>query len=90
MIDPVVVSDSGDEAGPNTGQLEAARDEDREVRQDQQGHRKAAIRYYDRRQQLELVLAAQGMCEVGVHTVNVTIMDEAEQDGEERKGPDIW
>jgi hypothetical protein len=30
------------------------------------------------------------MFEVGVHKVNLTIMDEAEQGGEERKGPDIW
>jgi hypothetical protein len=34
MIDPVVVNDSGDEAGPSIGQLEAARDEDWEMRQD--------------------------------------------------------
>ncbi len=90
MIDSVVVSDSGDEAEPSEGRLEAAEEEDREVRQDQQGHRKDVISYYDRRQQLELVLAAQSMSEVGIHKVNLTIMDEAEQGGEERKGPDIW
>jgi hypothetical protein len=30
------------------------------------------------------------MSEVGVHKVNLTVMDEAEQGGEERKGLDIW
>jgi hypothetical protein len=30
------------------------------------------------------------MSEVGIHEVNLIIMDEAEQRGEERKGPDIW
>jgi hypothetical protein len=34
MIDSVVVSDSGDEAEPSEGRLEAAKEEDREVRQD--------------------------------------------------------
>jgi hypothetical protein len=41
MIDSMVVSDSRDEAEPSTGQLEAAEG------QDQQGYRKATIRYYD-------------------------------------------
>jgi hypothetical protein len=30
------------------------------------------------------------MSEAGVHKINLTIMDDAEQRGEERKGPDIW
>jgi hypothetical protein len=30
------------------------------------------------------------MSKVGIHKINLTIMDEAEQGGEERKGPDIW
>ncbi len=37
-----------------------------------------------------MVLAAQGMSEVGIRKINVTIMDEAEQGEDERKGPDIW
>jgi hypothetical protein len=90
MIDSVVVSDSEDEAEPSVGRLRAAEEEDQERTQDQTSHRRDAIKYYDRRQQLELVLAAQGISEVDIHKINLTIMDEAEQGEEERKGPDIW
>jgi hypothetical protein len=30
------------------------------------------------------------MYEAGIHKINLTIMDEAEQGEDERKGPDIW
>jgi hypothetical protein len=61
MIDLVTTTDSGEEATPSAVRLDVAEDEDVEVDQGQQGHRKDPVRYYDRRQQLELVLAAQGM-----------------------------
>ncbi len=44
----------------------------------------------NRRQQLELVLAAQGMIEVDVQEINLTSVDEAERGGSEMKGTDIW
>jgi hypothetical protein len=47
MIDSVVVSDTGDEAEPSAGRLEAAEEEDQEMIQDQPGHRRDAIKYYD-------------------------------------------
>jgi hypothetical protein len=54
------------------------------------GHRKGRIRYYDKRQQLELVLAAQGLSKAGGHKVNLTIVDEEAKYGVEVKEPDIW
>jgi hypothetical protein len=55
-----------------------------------QGHRKGRIRYYDKSEQLELVLAAQGLSEAGGHKVNLTIVDEEAEYGVEVKEPDIW
>jgi hypothetical protein len=90
MIDLVTATDSGEEATPSPVRLDVAEDEDLEVDQGQQGHRKDPVRYYDRRQQLELVLAAQGMSEGGVHEINLTIVDEADKGGGEMKDLDIW
>ncbi len=90
MIDSVVISDSSDEAEPSAGRLEAAKEEDQETTLNQLSHRRDTITYYNRRQQLELVLVTQSMSEVGVHKVNLIVMDEDEQGGEEKKGPDIW
>jgi hypothetical protein len=89
MIDSVVVADSGDEAEPSAEQLEEAEEEDQETTPNQPNHRRDAITYYNRRQQLELVLAAQSMSEVGIHKVNFAVMDGNEQGGKEKKGPDM-
>jgi hypothetical protein len=67
--------------------LGAAEHEDLEV---DHGHRKGRIRYYDKRQQLELVLAAQGLSEARGHKVNLTIVDEKAKYGVEVKELDIW
>ncbi len=90
MIDSVVITNLEEEATPSAERLDVAEDEDWEVDQGQQGHGKDPVRYYNRRQQLELVLAAQGMSEVDVHGINLTNVDEAEQDGVDMKGTDIW
>jgi hypothetical protein len=90
MIDSVVVTNLGEEATPSAERLDVVEDEDLGVDQGQQGHGKNPIRYYNRRQQLELVLAAQEMSEVDVHKINLTSADEAEQGGSEMKGTDIW
>jgi hypothetical protein len=75
---------------PSAERLDVAEDEDLEVDQGKQRHWKDQVRYYNRRQQLELVLAAQGMSKVGGHKVNLTIVDEADKSGGEMKGLDIW
>jgi hypothetical protein len=90
MIDLVTATDSREEATPSAERLGIAQDEDLEVEQSKQKHWKDQVRYYSRRQQLELVLAAQGMSEVGGHELNLAIMDEADKCGGETKDPDIW
>ncbi len=90
MIDLVTVTDSGEEATPSTERLEVAEEEDLEVDQGRARHWKDQVRYYNRRQHLELVLAAQGMSEVRGHEINLTIVDEADKSGGEMKSPDIW
>jgi hypothetical protein len=89
MIDLVTATNSGEEATPSVERLDVAKDEDLEVDQGKQRHWKGQVRYYNRRQQLELVLATQGMSEVGGHEINLTIVDEADKSGGEMKGPDI-
>jgi hypothetical protein len=87
MIDLVTATDSEEEVTPSAKRLGVARHEDLEV---DHGHRKGQIRYYDKRQQLELVLAAQGLSEARGHKVNLTIMDEETKYGVEVKELDIW
>jgi hypothetical protein len=89
MIDSIVVTDSGEEATPSTERLDVAEDEDLEVDQGQRGHGKNPVRYYDKRQQLELVLAAQEMSEDGTHKINLTMVGDADKGGGEMKDPDI-
>jgi hypothetical protein len=87
MIDLVTATDSEEEVTPSAERLGVAKHEDLEV---DHGHRKGRIRYYDKRQQLELVLAAQGLSETRSHKVNLTIVDEEAKHGVEVKEPDIW
>jgi hypothetical protein len=90
MIDLVIVTDLEEEATPSAERLAVAEDEDLEVDHGEQKHWKGQLRYYDRRQQLELVLAAQGLSEVRGSEINLTIVDEKDKCGGEMKGPDIW
>ncbi len=90
MIDSVVVSDSGDEANPSTERLDVAEDEDLEVDQGQPEHGKNLVRYYDRKQQLELVLATQAMSKDDTHKINLTMVGDVDKGGGEMKDPDIW
>jgi len=90
MIDLVTVIDPEEEATPSAERLAVAEDEDLEVDHGEQKHWKGQLRYYDRRQQLELVLTAQGLSEVRGNEINLTIVDEEDKCGGEMKGPDIW
>jgi hypothetical protein len=87
MNDLVTATDSEVEVTPSTERLGVAEHENLEV---DHGHRKGRIRYYDKRQQLELVLTAQRLSEAGGHKVNLTIVDEEAEYGVEVKEPDIW
>jgi hypothetical protein len=87
MIDLVTATHSKVEVTPSAERLGVAEHEDLEV---DHGHRKGQIRYYDKRQQLELVLAAQRLSDGGGHKVNLTIVDEEVEYGIEVKEPNIW
>jgi len=87
MIDLVIATDSEVEVTPSVECLGVAEHEDLEA---DQGHRKGRIKYYDKREQLELVLAAQGLSEAGGHKVDLTVMDEEVEYGVGVKEPDIW
>jgi hypothetical protein len=90
MIDVVTATDAMEEATPSTERVGIVEDEGLEVADGEQGPRKGQVRYYDRRQQLELVLAAQELSEVGGCKINLAVVGEEDKCGVEMKGPDIW
>jgi hypothetical protein len=87
MIDLVTATDSEVEVTPSAERLGVAEHEDLEA---DQGHRKGRIMYYDKREQLELVLAAQGLSEAEGHKVDLTVMDEEVEYGVGVKELNIW
>ncbi len=90
MLDAVTATDVDEEATPNVEVVRAAEDEDLEVTDGKQMLQKGLIRYYNKRQQLELVLAAQELFELGDREVDPTIPEDEDKCGVEVKGFDIW
>jgi hypothetical protein len=68
----------------------ATEDEDLEAVDGKQTLQEGPIRYYDKRQQLELVLAAQELSGLGNREVDPTGSREEEDYGVETKDTDIW
>jgi len=90
MIDLVTTAESGEEEDPDAVQTNARGDEDQEFDRGRQRLGKERVRYYNRRQQLELVLAAQELSEVGGREVDLTAVVVQDKGGGEMKGTDIW
>ncbi|CAK9856146.1 unnamed protein product, partial [Sphagnum jensenii] len=67
-----------------------ADDEDMGATDGKQTLQKGTAKYYDKRQQLELVLAAQELSEFGGLEVDPTGSGEEENCGVDTKGIDIW
>jgi hypothetical protein len=86
MIDAEGVVDEGVETDPSMEVVETAENEDLEVAVGEQRPKGGRITYYNRRQQLELVLAAQELSGTGGCEVEPT----AEGKEVEIKGSDIW
>jgi len=61
MIDLVTATDSKEEASPSAEQMEVTAHENLEVDHGELRRWKGQKRYYDRKQQLELVFVAQGL-----------------------------
>jgi len=90
MIDLVTATDSEEEATPSAEQMEVTKHENLEVDHGELRHWKGRTKYYDRRQQLEVVLAAQGLSEIEGHEINPTTVSEGVEYGAEVKEPNIW
>jgi len=74
MIDLETIAESGEEEDPDAVQTNARGDEDQEFDRGRQRSGKEQVRYYNRREQLELVLAAQELSEVGGREVDLTVV----------------
>jgi len=90
MIDLETTAESSEEEDPDTVQTNARGDEDQEFDRGQQRSGKEQVRYYNRREQLELVLAAQELSKVGGREVDLTAVVVEDKGGGEMKGTDIW
>jgi len=90
MLDIVTETDADDEATPSVEVMGVTEDEELEAADSEQRLQKGQIRYYNRRQQLELVLAAQELSEIGGHEDDPTVSGDEDKCGVEIKRSDIW
>jgi hypothetical protein len=88
MIGIVAGTDAGEEA--TTSASMEGQDEEMLEAGKEQRLRKSLGKYYNPRQQLEMVLAAQELSEMGECAVNLAIMGEGDRCGIEANAPDIW
>ncbi len=86
MIDAVYAVDSTEEANPDVEETEAREDEEVDATVTEQRPKKGRVNYYDRQQQLELVLAAQELSGID----NRADRAEMEEEGDEIRSFDIW
>jgi hypothetical protein len=90
MLDFVTATNADEEAAPNIEVVGVAEDEDLEIADGKQTLQKGPLRYYGKRQELELVLAAQELSKLGDLEVDPTRSGKEENRGVEMKGIDIW
>jgi hypothetical protein len=86
VVNAVNAVDEGEETNPGTEVIEAMEDEELDATVAKQKPKKGQIKYYNRRQQLELVLAAQEMSRIGDCEVKAAV----EEEGVEVRGSNIW
>ncbi|CAK9867685.1 unnamed protein product [Sphagnum jensenii] len=86
MVDVVNVADAEEETNPSIGVVEAAKNEEFEVADGEQKPKGGQVTYYNRRQQLELVLGAQELSGIGGYEVEPT----TKEDSVKMKGYGIW
>jgi hypothetical protein len=90
MLDIVIETDADDDATPSVEVMGTAEDEELEIANSEQRLQKNQIRYYNKRQQLKLVLAAQELSEIEGHEVDPIVSGDEDKCGVETKGSDIW
>jgi hypothetical protein len=86
VVDAVNAVDEGEETNPGTEVIEAVEDEELDATVAEHKPKKGQIKYYNRRQQLELVLAAREMSGIGDCEVKAAV----EEEGVEVRGSNIW
>ncbi len=90
MLDVVTETNQVDEANPRMEVVEAADDEDLGPTNGKQDLRKEMTKYYDKQQQLELVLAVQELSEFGDLEFGPTESGEEENREMDTRNIDIW
>ncbi|CAK9861040.1 unnamed protein product [Sphagnum jensenii] len=90
MLDVVTTTNTNEEAAPIIEVVGVAEDEELEAVDGKQAPQKGPIRYYDKRQLLELVLAAQELSELGNREIDPTGLGEEDDCRVETKDTDIW
>jgi len=90
MLDVVTATNQDEEAAPHLEVVKVAEDEDPEAIDGKQALRKETVRYYDKQQQLELVLAAQELLEFDDLEFGPTGYGEEEKCEMGAKSINIW
>jgi len=90
MLDSVATTNVDEETDPDMEVMGATKDDDLEAADGKQTRKRGPLRYYGRRQQLELVLAAQKLSEPSDCEIDRTRSGKEEDRGLETKDTDIW
>jgi hypothetical protein len=90
MLDVVTATNTEEDTAPSVEVVGVIEDEDLEAVDGKRTLQKGPIRYYDKRQQLELVLAVQKLFKLGNCQSDPIASGEEEDCGVEMKGVDIW
>ncbi|CAK9269732.1 unnamed protein product [Sphagnum jensenii] len=86
VIDVVNAVEEVEETNRGVEEIEVVEDEELDATVGERKPKKSQVKYYNRRQQLELVLAAQELSGIRGYEVETTV----EEEGTEVKGSDIW
>jgi hypothetical protein len=86
MVDAVNAIEEGEETNQGVEKIEVVEDEELDATVGEQKTKKSQVKYYNRQQQLELVLAAQELFGIRGYEIETIV----EEEGTEVKGSDIW
>ncbi|CAK9225763.1 unnamed protein product [Sphagnum troendelagicum] len=86
VVDAVNAVEKGEETNRGVEEIEVVEDEELDATVGERKHKKNQVKYYNRRQQFELVLAAQELSGIRGYEIETTI----EGEGTKVKGSDIW
>jgi hypothetical protein len=90
MLDSVAATNVDEETDPDMEVVGAIEDDDLEAADGKQTRKRSPLRYYGRRQQLELVLVAQKLSKPSDYEIDPTGSGKEEDRGLETKDTDVW